>query len=279
MAGAPSPTSDGDHTALLDSSGSFFAAFKQLVTSAMDRVAVFVDAGYLFMEGARALSGRRVRRSRVYLDHRAAVGHLASFARGRSGMPLLRVYWYDATANRPTRSQVALADQADVKLRLGRIDADGRQKGVDALMASDLVALARNRAMTDCVLLSGDDDLRVAVSEIQGLGVRVHLVGIRPVQRTQSRLLRQEADSTSEWGAEILRAFMHCRPCRPDRGDATDVGSDIDLAPRRIGPRHEDPAPTASNVRDLAGQVARGVLVREIARRTGGDAQSGVAAR
>lgn len=234
----------------------------------MDRVAVFVDAGYLFAEGARALSGRRLARSDVRLDHRAAVAHLVRFARGKSGMPLLRIYWYDATANRPTRSQVVLAEEADVKLRLGRVDADGRQKGVDALIASDLVSLARNRAMADCVLLSGDDDLRIAVSEIQGFGVRVHLVGICPAPRTQSRLLRQEADSTSEWGAEILRGFMHCRLRSNRRIDVSGMGKDGDFSAQGTRPHHLRPE-HAPAVRDMARKVARQVLARQFASRTG----------
>ena len=235
---------------------------------AMDRVAVFVDAGYLFVEGARALSGRKVIRSDVLLDHGAVVAHLARFAQGETGMPLLRIYWYDATGNRPTRSQAVMAEQAGVKLRLGRIDADGRQKGVDALIASDLVSLARNRAMADCILLSGDDDLRIAVAEIQELGIRVHLVGIRPAERTQSRLLRQEADSMREWGADILRGFMRCRPRSPGRSDLTGA-SGIDLAPGGTRPRGSRSARAASTVRDTARQVARRVLTREFARRTG----------
>ena len=231
----------------------------------MDRVAVFVDAGYLFGEGTRALSGRKVARSDVSLDPRMAVDRMVRFARDRSGMPLLRIYWYDATANRPTRSQVALAEQADVKLRLGRVGADGRQRGVDALIASDLVSLARNRAMADCVLVSGDDDLRVAVSEIQQLGVRVHLVGVRPASRTQSRLLRQEADSTSEWDADVLRMFLRCRPRRPGLADLTGAG--IGAVRSRV--RRWGRAGAAGSVHDLARQVARQVLIREFHRRMG----------
>ena len=234
----------------------------------MDRVAVFVDASYLFMEGARALSGRKLARSDVVLDHVAAVGHLGRFARDRSGMPLLRIYWYDATANRPTRSQVVLAEQADVKLRLGRVDAGGRQKGVDALMASDLVTLARNRAMSDCVVLSGDDDLRLAVSEIQELGVRVHLVGIRPAERTQSRLLRHEADSTSEWGADVLRVFMRCRP-RGGRIGATRMTKGVDLSLPMGRQRDSGPGAAANPIHAMARQVARQVLIREFVARTG----------
>ena len=152
----------------------------------MDRVAVFVDAGYLFAEGSRALAGRTLARSAVVLHPPSAVSALTHFAHERSGLPLLRIYWYDGTAHRPTRAQVALSEEAGIKLRLGRIDGRGRQKGVDALIASDLVGLARNRAMTDCVLVAGDDELRIAVAEIQQLGVRVHLLAIAPAYRSQS---------------------------------------------------------------------------------------------
>lgn len=185
-------------------------------------------------------------------------------------MPLLRIYWYDGTGNRPRRTQVAMAEQADVKLRLGRIDASGRQKGVDALIASDMVALARNRAMADCILLAGDDELRIAVAEIQQLGVRVHLVGISPARSTQSRLLRQEADATWEWDADTLRDFMHCRPRR--RSD--DVpGTTRCHAPRRgrrPRPRQRIDSPGAANgAHEIAQQVVRRVLIREFIVQTG----------
>ncbi|MCE2459872.1 MAG: NYN domain-containing protein [Pseudomonadales bacterium] len=230
----------------------------------MDRVGVFVDAGYLLAEGARALSGRRVARSEVVLDHSTAVRHLARFAREKARMPLLRIYWYDGTANRPTRMQVAMAEQADVKLRLGRVDAAGRQKGVDALIASDMVTLARNRAMTDCVLLSGDDELRIAVAEIQQLGIRVHLLGISPTPRTQSRLLRQEADSTTQWGADTLTAFIDCRSRGPSDSDQPRSTERL-----RAGRRRVDSPPAASGGHPFAQQVVRQVLINEFVGRTG----------
>ena len=213
----------------------------------MDRVAVFVDAGYLFAEGSRALSGRRLARSAVVLDPASAVSALTRLAREQSGLSLLRIYWYDGTANRPTRAQIAVADEAGVKLRLGRIDSAGRQKGVDALMASDLVDLARNRAMADCLLLAGDDELRIAVTEIQQQGVRVHLLAIDPASRTQSPLLRREADSTREWDAGDLAPFMRCRhldSCRACEG-------------------------SAARGRKVADRVVRQVLIREFVARTG----------
>ena len=53
-----------------------------------------------------------------------------------------------------------LARLTDVKVRLGLVNSYGQQKGVDSLIVTDMLTLARNRAMAHCVLLSGDEDLR-----------------------------------------------------------------------------------------------------------------------
>ena len=55
----------------------------------MDRVAVFVDAGYLFAQGSVALAGQKLPRGRLALDHEKAIGALADFATGVSGVDLL----------------------------------------------------------------------------------------------------------------------------------------------------------------------------------------------
>ena len=60
-----------------------------------------------------------------------------------------------------------------------------------------MIALARNRAISDAVLVSGDEDLRVGVQQAQEFGVRVHLVGIKPGRGSQSLFLLQEADTAS----------------------------------------------------------------------------------
>ncbi|MYA16048.1 MAG: NYN domain-containing protein [Gammaproteobacteria bacterium] len=240
----------------------------------MDRVAVFVDAGYLYAEGSRALAGRPLTRSAVVLDPPSAVSVLTRFAREQSGLPLLRIYWYDGTAHRPTRAQVAVSEEAGVKLRLGRVDGGGRQKGVDALMASDLVGLARNRAMTDCVLLTGDDELRLAVAEIQQLGVRVHLLAVAPAPRSQSRLLRQEADSVHEWSDKDL-VFMSCRS--PDSSGRGWTGGEPGarrretrgMSLRSDGLPGECVGGRTAGVREVTRQALRRVLIREFAARTG----------
>lgn len=178
----------------------------------MDRVAVFVDAGYLFAQGSVALAGQKLPRGRLVLEHEKAIDALADFAVRVSGVDLLRVYWYDGTSTGPSSQHLTLAHLARVKVRLGFVNSVGEQKGVDSLIVTDMIALARNHAMSEAVLLSGDEDLRVGVQQAQEFGVRVHLLGIRPSRGSQSLFLLQEADSTHEWSPDDLAPFLSCKP-------------------------------------------------------------------
>ena len=184
----------------------------------MDRVAVFVDAGYLFAQGSVELHGEKLTRGELVLDHKAVVDKLQAFAEQVSGLPLLRIYWYDGTSQGPTSQHITLAGQANVKIRLGFVNSLGQQKGVDSLIVTDMITLARNRAMAECVLLSGDEDLRVGVQQAQEYGIRVHLLGIKPARGNQSIFLLQEADATYQWKAPDLGTFMKCSP--HERSDA-----------------------------------------------------------
>jgi uncharacterized LabA/DUF88 family protein len=178
----------------------------------MDRVAVFVDAGYVFAQGAVLLSGKKRPRGELSLDHQAAVRAFASFAEDLTETDLLRVYWYDGTSTGPTAQHLTLAHLDDVKVRLGFVNSVGEQKGVDSLIVTDMIALARNGAVSDAVLVSGDEDLRVGVQQAQEFGVRVHLVGIKPSGGNQSQFLLREADTTHEWGEAEVSAFLGCKP-------------------------------------------------------------------
>ena len=85
------------------------------------------------------------------------------------------------------------------------------KKSIDSLIATDMIALARNEAISDAVLVSGDEDLRVGVQQEQEFGVRVHLVGIKPSRGRQSLFLLQEADTTHKWDRDEVSAFMRCQ--------------------------------------------------------------------
>jgi uncharacterized LabA/DUF88 family protein len=176
----------------------------------MRSAAVFVDAGYLFAQGSTAISGSTVPRSQLKLNSAAAIAEIKRVALEKGdGCRLLRIYWYDGSASgRLSLDQSALANTDDVKLRLGQINSLGQQKGVDSLIVTDLIELARNRAITDALLLSGDEDVRIGVVIAQSFGVRVHLLGIEAAKSSQSLLLLQEADTTSQWTATDVAKFL-----------------------------------------------------------------------
>lgn len=176
----------------------------------MSRVAIFVDAGYLFAQGSTALSGSKKPRKDVSLNETAIMAELIAASQAKCpASSLLRVYWYDgALGARPTLEQATLAHMDHIKLRLGFVSGSGMQKGVDSLMVTDLIDLARNHAIDDAVILSGDEDIRVGVQIAQSFGVRVHLIGIAPSRGSQSMNLLRESDTTTEWDSIIVSKFL-----------------------------------------------------------------------
>jgi uncharacterized LabA/DUF88 family protein len=174
----------------------------------MDRAAIFIDAGYLFAQGSTLIAGTKLRRSETKLDEIKALKFFESLASKATGLPLLRIYWYDGTDSGPSAVHVSLAFKPNVKVRLGIVNSYGEQKGVDSLIVTDLINLSRNRSMTDAVLLTGDEDIRVGVQQAQEAGVRVHLVGLEPAHTNQSKLLMQEADTLYEVSKADVQTFL-----------------------------------------------------------------------
>jgi uncharacterized LabA/DUF88 family protein len=175
----------------------------------MNRVAVFVDAGYLFAQGSSLLTGSKKPRLVCSLDDTVLIDRLRTTAQQIASVPLLRIYWYDGVTPRGMNPQQdSIAHRADVKLRLGFVNSQGEQKGVDSLTVTDLIDLARNRAMSDALVMSGDEDVRVGVQVAQSYGVSVHLLGIVPARGSQSKQLLQETDTTAEWDRAIVESFL-----------------------------------------------------------------------
>ena len=176
----------------------------------MSCVAGFIDAGYLFAQGSTALSGSKKPRTDVKLNETAVMAELRAAAQTKSpGCSLLRMYWYDgALSPRLTLEHSTLAHMDYIKLHLGFVTGRGQQKGVDSLIVTDLIDLARNRAITDAVLLSGDKDIRIGVQIAQSFGVRVHLIGIAPSRGSQSMPLLRKSDTTTEWDAATVSKFL-----------------------------------------------------------------------
>lgn len=157
-------------------------------------------------------------RAELSLSARSVIEELKSFLSTRApDSSLLRIYWYDGIRPGAVMSadQTAIADMDDIKLRLGFINGQGQQKGVDSLIVTDMIELARQRAICEAILLSGDEDVRIGVQIAQNYGVRVHLLGIHPARGSQSPTLRQEADTTSEWDKLTVEKFLTLRIERP----------------------------------------------------------------
>ncbi|MEN8672706.1 NYN domain-containing protein [Nocardioides sp.] len=140
--------------------------------------ALYVDAGYLLASAATRVSGTSLRNG-VHVEYGPLVDGLIKQAEELSGLPLLRVHWYDSAKDGvPDAQQGRIGELAKVKLRLGRFGVDGQQKGVDLRIGLDLVTHARNAAADVFLLVSGDDDLTEAVEEAQVHGVQVIVLGV-----------------------------------------------------------------------------------------------------
>ncbi len=165
----------------------------------MDRFALLVDAGYFFAAGGEAAFGHQVVRQNLrFSEPTSALNDLVEEAAALcNDLPILRTYWYDAVpgVKHVTSAQAELARLASLKLRLGVLNSHGKQKGVDALIVTDLLELARKRAITDAVVVSGDEDIRVGVQLAQSYGVRVHLLGAGDISSNMSPALQHEADT------------------------------------------------------------------------------------
>lgn len=179
----------------------------------MNRIAVFVDAGYFYASASELLFGAPLRRGELRLANAEFAQYLAQCAETIGGCPLLRIYWYDGTNSGPTPAHLAMAYLDNVKLRLGFVNQSGEQKGVDGLIFSDITNLARNRAISDALLLAGDEDLRVGVQQAQEHGIRVHLLGVEPKDPSgnQSAALQREADTRRQLDATALGQFLFRR--------------------------------------------------------------------
>ena len=253
--------------------------------------AIYVDAGYLLASSATRVSGTSLRRG-VAVDHAALIGGLIEQVEADSGLPLLRVNWYDSggrPGGMPDVHQDNIGLLPRVKLRLGRLSQSGEQKGVDLRMGLDLATYARNRVVDVIYLVSGDDDLTEAVEEAQFHGLQVVILAV-PDQRGRphavAKNLQREADGVILIDAAVVDSAVKSLALDPalvpGLGDASEgagvgdvaVGDPAGAAGAADGaPRHAagDPAPGHAGGDSALGHAAGDPGVGH----AGGDAASG----
>src|ERR1700728_2403483 len=204
------------------------------------RYAIMVEVGYIYAAAGELLLGASSRRE-YRVDAASLIQALAKNADEQLRGELLRIYWYDAARDRvPTIDQRVIAQMPWVKLRLGNLNARGQQKGVDAQIRADMEALPRHRAITDAILVAGDEDMVPAVEAAQAFGVRVHLWGVEPPYGTnQAERLVWESDTV-----EVLeRSFVE--PYFTRQITAEPAAAPVSV-PSRAGPPPAPPGPAAS---------------------------------
>ncbi|MEV6837399.1 NYN domain-containing protein [Streptomyces sp. NPDC051133] len=219
----------------------------------MDRCIVLVDAGYLLGAAASLLAGEPSR-SRITVDHTALIQALRDRAESETERPLLRIYWFDGAPDRvPQPEHRRLRVMPRVTVRLGALTrSDGRwaQKGVDAAMHAELTELARNRACSDIVLVTGDGDLLPGMMAAKEHGVAVHLWAVQAADGdyNQSEDLVAEADERRvldrAWITQAVRAKELTGVCAPPPAPRPEIAAILSapLPESSLGSASERPA-------------------------------------
>ncbi|GEE03494.1 hypothetical protein nbrc107696_39400 [Gordonia spumicola] len=215
---------------------------------------MYVDTGYLLASAATRTTGTSLR-SGINVEYGKLVKALITTAEALSGLPVLRVYWYDSATNGvPSHLQERIGELAKVKLRLGRFGFNGEQKGVDLRIGLDLVTHARNNASDVFFLVSGDDDLTEAVEEAQVHGVQVVVLGVpnaedRP-HGVNKHLIRAADDLHTIDAAlidgAVIKIDRHAAP------DASCPAAESPTPAPKPGPAPAAPKPTARTPLDVA---------------------------
>jgi hypothetical protein len=183
----------------------------------MKRVAVFLDAGYFWVQLCNILLGTYTVRTQVDVDYDALRKLMLAEVHKQFGADchFLRVYWYDGPGTGgKTHEHHAIDKLDDFKLRLGTRNGTGTQKGVDGLIIADLISLTQQRAITHALLITGDSDITPGVIAAQGMGLRAHLLSLGSSAAT-SPYLAAEADLKRSWGQAEAALFAKANTAVP----------------------------------------------------------------
>jgi uncharacterized LabA/DUF88 family protein len=224
--------------------------------SPLPRFAILVDVGYLYAAAGDLLFGISSRRS-YRVDAEGLIKALEERAAACMRSELLRVYWFDAARDRvPTIDQRVVAPLPRVKLRLGNLNKHNQQKGVDAQIREDLETLARHGAVTDAILIAGDEDMVPAVEAAQTYGVRIHLWGVEPPYGTnQAERLIWESDTVDVVHAEFVKPYFELDTLREESEEAPTVPPVVPSPTTVFGARPPKPVPSPATMRPQAPHV------------------------
>jgi uncharacterized LabA/DUF88 family protein len=222
----------------------------------LPRFAILVDVGYLYAAVGDLLFGISSRRS-FRVDAEGLIKALEERAAACMRGELLRVYWFDAARDRvPTIDQRVVAPLPRVKLRLGNLNKHNQQKGVDAQIRDDLETLARHGAVSDAILIAGDEDMVPAVEAAQTYGARIHLWGVEPPYGTnQAERLIWESDTVDVMQADFVKPYFELDTSREEEPEP--VAPPMPTPAAVFGARPKPTPPPARAQHSHVGQVAK----------------------
>lgn len=178
----------------------------------LPRVAIFIDGSNLYHS----------------LDEnckRTDVDFGAMIAKLSKGRPLLRTYYYNVLRD-PDRNAPAYQDQQkflsalyntpylEVRLGTSKLRGDTAvEKGVDIMLATDLLRLAWDNLYDEAVVVSGDGDFAYAVQNAKDMGKHVEVAAFTA---NLSWELAQVADDREFFTPEYFKdLWMKKRSTRP----------------------------------------------------------------
>ena len=156
----------------------------------------YIDGAYLRDQGKNASIPFPNPRMVVY----RILGSLSELGGPMAGAPplLRRTSFYDAAPSDSSASSeleqywLFVENQPETDLRFGDVRGKpARQKGVDVLLAVDMLSAALRQLIDVAILISGDADFVPLVNEVRRQGVTVVVAG---VTATTSEELRRAAD-------------------------------------------------------------------------------------
>lgn len=182
----------------------------------MGRVAVFVDAGYFWVQAVHIILGKKTGREQIIVNYPSMRSEFLDEIKSQfPADDLLRIYWYDGPAlHGKADSHTSVEGLDDFKLRLGTRTGAGDQKAVDGLIIADLISLAQSKSISNSIVVSGDADLTPGVQAAQGLGIRVHLLSMGPTNAT-SPFLKAEVDQKKHWDDSTVKKFVSAKAIAP----------------------------------------------------------------
>ena len=189
-----------------------------------DRAMIFFDAGYWHKCLEEKFHRTDVDLSKVVLK----------LLRGRR---LVRTYFYTAKIDRPPPEDYwrklqsdqqrlirALAHQPFLEVRLGRLQfgaagSPPRQKGVDVLLATDMLRFAIKGNYDTAILISGDGDFADIVRMVKDEGRKVEIVTF---SGTRAPALFEACDECTEVTEELLEGCWVSKDTAQEIEKATD---------------------------------------------------------